>query len=99
MFFVATPTFSICPWRGLNKAAYLGLKIVIEGKTHYGWARLSVQSPGHGVEFSKAFLTGYAYETIPNKPINAGKEHDADDSAEQPDTTPDMLGRLALGRR
>ena len=40
-------------------------------------------------------VTGYAYETIPNKAIIAGKTKGPEDSAEQP--TP--LGRLALGRR
>jgi hypothetical protein len=42
---------------------YLGLKFNIQGKTHYGWARLTVQVLGSA--FIKATLTGYAYETIP----------------------------------
>jgi hypothetical protein len=71
----------------------LGVKFKIKGKIHYGWARLSVQ-----VQFPltiTATLTGYAYETIPNKAIIAGKTKGPEDSAEQPAT----LGRLALGRR
>jgi hypothetical protein len=73
---------------------YLGLKFVVKGKTHYGWARLNVHYNPNSLKIT-AILTGYAYETIPNKAIIAGKEHGADDSAEQPAT----LGRLALGRK
>jgi len=51
---------------------YLGLKFTIKGKTHYGWARLTI--PWLNVGFSVT-LTGYAYETIPNKSIIAGKTH------------------------
>lgn len=80
---------------------YLGLKFTIKGKTHYGWARLTVKVL-HGARI-RATLTGYAYETIANKPIIAGKTTgNADDSsvgksipvANSPDST---LGRLALG--
>jgi len=82
---------------------YLGLRFLINGKFHYGWARLNVaiaqQGQGHSIT---ATLTGYAYETIANKPIIAGKRHDADDT-EQPKTAsvnplePTSLGRLAQG--
>ena len=49
---------------------YLGLKFQINGETHYGWARLSVQRKAfHFI----ATLTGYAYETIPNSAIKAGE--------------------------
>ncbi len=50
---------------------YLGLRFKIDGKTHYGWARLSVklgQRP-----FITATLSGYAYETVPNRLIVAGQ--------------------------
>jgi hypothetical protein len=57
---------------------YLGVRFAIKGKVHFGWARLTVQVL-HGA-FVKATLTGYAYETIPNKPIVAGKtKSDADE--------------------
>jgi hypothetical protein len=49
---------------------YLGLKFILHGKTHYGWARLTV---GTGLA---ATLTGYAYETIPGKSIKAGQRHE-----------------------
>jgi len=53
------------------KNRYLGVKFTIKGQTHYAWARLNVQ-----VQLPQtitATLTGYAYETIPNKPIVAGE--------------------------
>ncbi len=56
------------PWRNVNNR-YLGLKFVIHRKLHYGWARLNV-SLEQGIHGT---LTGYAYETIANKPIIAGK--------------------------
>jgi hypothetical protein len=40
-----------------------------KGRIHYGWARLSVSTSFHFT----ATLTGYAYETIPGKPIKAGQ--------------------------
>jgi hypothetical protein len=53
---------------------YLGLEFQIKGKTHYGWARLSVQVLGFmGRIWISTQLTGYAYETIPSKSINAGQ--------------------------
>jgi hypothetical protein len=56
------------------KNSYLGLKFVIKGKTHYGWARLNVHSNPTNFKIN-AVLTGYAYETIPNRPIITGKTH------------------------
>jgi len=52
------------------KDRYLGLKFMIKGKVHYGWARVTVTTSG---QTFTATLTGYAYETIPNKSIIAGK--------------------------
>jgi hypothetical protein len=72
---------------------YLGLKFQIKGKTHYGWARLSVFTT-QSFTFAAA-LTGYAYETVPNKPIIAGKTKGPDVITVQPAT----LGTLALGRK
>ena len=93
------------PWENGGKGVknrYLGLRFQIKGKTHYGWARLHFPSP------QLAKLTGYAYETIPNKPILAGETKGADESnVEQANAMltrpiPDipqlaMLGALALG--
>jgi len=55
-------------WQGVQKR-YLGLKFYIEGKAHYGWARLTFP----GLCESGGTLTGYAYETIANKSIVTGK--------------------------
>ncbi|HTS38460.1 MAG TPA: hypothetical protein VMH04_22490 [Candidatus Solibacter sp.] len=53
------------PW--LNKQdRYLGLKFIIQGQVHYGWARMSFGA------LNPVVLSGYAYETIPNKPILEG---------------------------
>lgn len=107
-----------CPWSGqwVNVTnRYLGLRFQIKGKTHYGWARLSVQTQGSQIT---ATLTGYAYETIAHKGIRAGQTSGADDgssSVRPADSAPDpaapvvksasqatqplSLGQLALGAR
>jgi hypothetical protein len=58
------------PWLHV-KQAYLGLKFVIKGKTHFGWARVKLSVPKFSGPMT-ATLTGYAYETIPGKAIIAG---------------------------
>ncbi len=72
------------------KDRYLGLKFRIHGVTHYGWARLSVAVSRTTI---KAILTGYAYETVPNRPILAGKTKRTDVIPVQPAS----LGQLAQG--
>jgi len=74
-------------WPGV-KNRYLGLQFVIKGNKHFGWARLSVSSAPYD-----ATVTGYAYETIPNKAIVAGKTHGKDVITVEPPT----LGHLARG--
>ncbi len=68
---------------------YLGLRFKIKGQTHYGWARLNVRvvlSPHPAIT---AALTGYAYETVPDKPIVAGQTKGLDDdSAEELSANP-----------
>jgi len=77
-------------WINVNNR-YLGTRFYIQGKVHYGWARLNVQvQPPLTIT---AILTGYAYETVPNKPIIAGK-------IKGPDVItvgPASLGGLARG--
>jgi hypothetical protein len=92
---------------------YLGLKFQIDGQTHYGWARVSVQRQAYHLT---ATLTGYAYETTPNTGIKAGQTEDnaeissagsglpgraaADSGAvagNPRDSQPSSLGVLALG--
>jgi hypothetical protein len=88
------------------KDRYLGLKFLINGKVHYGWARLNVTiTSSHQPQGE---MTGYAYETIPNKAIVTGKTKgpsEIDDTVGQPNpasfTTqapePATLGLLAMG--
>jgi hypothetical protein len=71
---------------------YLGLKFKIGGEFHYGWARLNVRVLKKELDINTT-LTGYAYETIPNKPIIAGKTKGPDVT-----TAKDVsLGHLARG--
>jgi hypothetical protein len=67
-----TTTVGFCsgPWKNVRNR-YLGLKFMVKGKTHYGWARLNATCAKNGE--NSAVLTGYAYETIANKPIITGK--------------------------
>ncbi len=84
------------------KNRYPSLKFFINGKVHFGWARVTVTMGGKSFT---AILTGYAYETIPNKSIIAGKTKGPDDEAgaEQisqastPTPQAPTLGLLALG--
>jgi hypothetical protein len=91
---------SACRWLGVKKQAYLGLRFTIKGLVHYGWARLGYISTD---QRPKAKLTGYAYETIPNKPIVTGRTKDSEDieaaSASLTTPTPQSatLGALAVG--
>lgn len=57
-------------WRN-EKRKYLGLSFAIKGQAHYGWARMNVI--GCSANGISAVLTGYAYETVPGKPIITGK--------------------------
>jgi hypothetical protein len=50
---------------------FLGLKFIIQGEIHYGWARLNITVANAGIYGA---VTGFAYETVPNKPIITGKE-------------------------
>ncbi len=72
------------------KDRYLGFAFVIEGKEHFGWARLSM---GRFIFEELGIITGYAYETIPGKAITAGDESNATKVSTQPGT----LGALAAG--
>jgi hypothetical protein len=82
---------------------FLDLKFKIHGETHFGWARLNVTlSQGAHIQ---ATLTGYAYETVANKPIITGKTKgpEADDGnatsarVSMPTPVPPSLGLLARG--
>jgi hypothetical protein len=69
--------FAYCPWDGVE-TAYLGLKFVVNGETHYGWARVKFVAPSF---FNSATLSGYAYETVPNRPIVTGQTTGTDETS------------------
>jgi hypothetical protein len=81
------------PWVNGGKGVknrYLGMKFKINGRFHFGWARITVKTTSN--DFT-ATLTGYAYETVPGKAIVAGK-------TKGPDVVEHAaLGILALGRK
>jgi len=81
----------------------LGLKFLIKGKAHYGWARLNDTLSQSKIT---VILTGYAYETVTGKPIIAGNTHGPDDTEQpapasmiRPAEKPATLGMLAVGAR
>jgi hypothetical protein len=89
------------PWFNLNgRPAYLGIRFLINGNTHFAWARVCVS---HSADKDyKVTVTGYAYETIPGKPIIAGATkgpEDAEPTAALSSGIPEpvTLGALALG--
>ena len=77
------------PWIHAHEQ-YLGLKFLINGEVHFGWARLNVNcvypKPIRGT------LTGYAYETVANQSIVAG-----DTKGPEVSVGPGTLGNLARG--
>ena len=58
--------FVFCEFGKRTRGAFLGLKFLINGQTHYGWAHVTIKG-------NTAVLNGYAYETVPNQPIVTGK--------------------------
>lgn len=83
-----------CPWNDKQRGAFLGLKFVVNGETHYGWAHVTVGTT--------TVLNGYAYETVPNQPIETGKTSGPVavlDSATPLGPRPASLGMLAQGSR
>jgi hypothetical protein len=70
--------------------AFLGISFPIRHRNHYGWARITIHHDGEALY---GVIKGYAYETIPNKPIVAGKTHGKDDVSVEPAS----LGHLVTG--
>ena len=54
-------------WKDKNDK-FLGLRFLINGKTHYGWARIDVTSATQWI------IKDYAYNATPNMPILAGQK-------------------------
>jgi hypothetical protein len=82
------------PWADV-KNGYLGVEFLIDGATHFGWIRMTVNAVRRPLG---VIITEYAYETIANKPIDAGQ---TTEEASAPMKTAPMaspsLGALALG--
>jgi hypothetical protein len=88
------PVGSYGSWKGVANR-YVGVQFQISGQTHYGWVRLSVSRQPFVV-----LLTGYAYETIANKSIIAGKTKGPEEASAVPVASARQhatLGALALG--
>jgi hypothetical protein len=92
-------------WGWANvKNRYLGVSFVVRGKTHYGWARLSVKLSRKPFK-ATVILSGYAYETIANKRIiagdtkgpEAGRMEGSNAALVNPVRKAASLGLLALG--
>jgi hypothetical protein len=96
-------------WAPRSTDRYLGVKFLIDGQIHYGWARVSAAMTFRDGGII-ALLTGYAYETQPGRPIEAGDEGPASagqanfgSTSELPSApivkanVPAELGVLALG--
>ena len=75
------------PWANVQHR-YLGLKFFINGKVHYGWARLNVH---WYVPDVSGTLTGYAYETVPGKSIITGQTKGPDDQGRPEQPSPATL--------
>jgi hypothetical protein len=83
------------------------LKFKLNGRLHYGWARVTTvkASACNGGPAVSATLTGFAYETIPGKSLKAGQTKKSDDtsigepnaSLTTPTPEPATLGALAMG--
>ncbi len=48
---------------------YLGLKLIVGPNTYYGWARMQINISNP----TSCTIKDYAYNSIPNQPINAGE--------------------------
>jgi hypothetical protein len=75
---------------------FLGLRFVINGQAHYGWAEFDVVGfvDIYGGAYLDTTLLGYAYDTVANQAVIAGKTSPA---VLTPTPEPATLGLLALG--
>jgi hypothetical protein len=84
-----------CPWLD-RRGGFLGFKFVIDGETHYGWARIAE------IGTRSASIRGYAYETTADQPILTGATTDPENASISnpsllPAPQPASLGLLAQG--
>jgi hypothetical protein len=73
--------------------AYVGLKFLINGQVHYGWARVKFPYPS-GYKYPSIY--GYAYESTPNTPIVTGQTSGTAPTHAAAEV-PASLGTLATG--
>jgi len=72
-------------WGGSPKNRYLGVRFPINGQFHYGWIRLTVTTnPDPHTPVMSATITGWAYESVPNKAIATGTAATAGFAPENP---------------
>jgi hypothetical protein len=87
------------PWANKGEVLdhrYVGVQFTVDGQLHYGWARFNMRVyEGHYGGQVNLRLTGYAYETVPNKPITAGAT--GADDAPAAAMRHGSLGALAAG--
>jgi hypothetical protein len=76
-----------------NRTAYLGVSFLITGEIHYGWIRLSLNADQ---DFITGTVTGYAYNIVPNAPMEAGQTQSGKPVKEDA-ALPKTLGMLSLG--
>ena len=90
-----TAVYSNGPWLNVTNR-YLGLKFLINGQVHYGWARVTATD-----RLQHVVLTGYAYETVPNQHSRAGQTSETADNStallSDPFRQGPSLGVLARG--
>ena len=86
------PAHSSCFGRFLAANFYMGVRFQVKGETHYGWIRFSSMKcyPVLGT------ITGYAYNMVPNAPIQAGQTRSGEAQSSQV-AADRSLGQLALG--
>jgi hypothetical protein len=84
-----TNTFGF--WKNVTNK-FMGFKFMVGGEVHYGWARLSWNGP------VSVIISGYAYETVANKPIRAGQRTESEaESASVSSVDSSAEGGASLG--
>ena len=95
--FTGNGTFLVTSGPWLNaRNLYLGVTFAIDSETHYGWVRLIVTTNIDTCIAQQILVTGYAYQTEPNKPIGTGQTSGGDTVGAVVRTQP-TLGTLAIG--
>ena len=98
-------------WGGGHPNRFVGVRFKINGKTHYGWVRLTVtvkhKGSGKGPKGSfSATITEYGYESVANKSCGAGLSGPSIPNADRTRAMPEQgsvrktgpaLGALAVG--